>query len=82
MIGRLRRDGTVVQTGINPQRKSTGLYKARFCQKNVAKVTLVTLGDKCDVSVTRKKLSIDSLKALDCSLASYEGPGIYTTTSK
>ena len=49
---------------------------------DVAKVTLVTLGDKCDVSVTRKKLSIDSLKALDCALASYEGPGIYTTTSK
>ena len=56
LMGRLKREITVDQTGMDPQRKSTGLYKKRgFCQKNVAKVTLVTLGDKCDVSVTRKK---------------------------
>ena len=80
-MGRLKREITVDQTGMDPQRKSTGLYKKQgFCQKNVAKVTLVMLGDKCDVSVTQKKLSIDSLKALDCSTISYEGPGIYTTT--
>ena len=37
LIGQLMKEISVDQTGIDPLRKSAGLYKAGLCQKNVTK---------------------------------------------